>query len=122
MRNPPRIAVALPLPCDLAHAISIELEGIAERFSGGFLLVSGQGLPRQHSTKDNTVSRRFELGPVVPLARGLIERPGPRRMRIWLEAALDSGWADPDDSVDLAGTNSDRLGRGGSGAALMAWT
>ncbi len=96
LRNPPQVAVALPLPCDLAHAISIELEGIAERFRGGFLLLSGQGLPRQNSAKDNAVIRRFDLGPVEPLARGLIDRPGQRRMRIWLEAALDSGWADPD--------------------------
>ena len=95
LRNPPRIAVALPLPCDLAHTISIELEGIAERFNGGFLLVSGQGLPRQQSTEGEAVIRRIELGPVVPLPRGLIERPGPRRMRIWLEPVLDSGWADP---------------------------
>jgi hypothetical protein len=95
LRNPPRLAVTVPLPCDLAHAISIELEGIAERFNGGFLLVSGQGLPRQTSDQANAVIRRFELGPIVPLPRGLIERPGPRRMRIWLEPDLDSGWADP---------------------------
>jgi hypothetical protein len=96
VRNPPHLAVALPLPCDLAHAISIELEGIADRLSAGCLLVSGQGLPRQHSTQGEAVVRRFELGPVVPVPRGLIDRPGPRRMRIWLEAALDRGWADPD--------------------------
>jgi hypothetical protein len=96
LRNPPLLAVALPLPCDLAHAISIELEGIAERFKAGILLVSGQGLPRQISAQETAVIRRIELGPVVPLPRGLIERPGPRRMRILLEAALESGWADPD--------------------------
>jgi hypothetical protein len=95
LRNPPRLTVTLPLSCDLAHTISIELEGIAERFNGGFLLVSGQGLPRQTSDQANAVIRRFELGPIVPLPRGLIERPGPRRMRIWLEPDLDSGWADP---------------------------
>ena len=95
LRNPPRLAVALPLPCDLAHAISIELEGIAERFNAGNLLISGQGLPRQQSSPGEALIRHFPLGPVVPLPRGLIERPGPRRMRIWLEAALDSGWADP---------------------------
>jgi hypothetical protein len=96
LRNPPHIAVDLPLPCGLAHTISIELEGIAGRFSGGRLLLSGQGLPRQHSTPGETVARRFDLGPVVPIPSGLIERPGPRRMRIWLEAAPDGGWADPD--------------------------
>ena len=78
----------------------------------GCLLVSGQGLPRQHSTQGEAVIRRFELGPVVPLPAGLIERPGPRRMRIWLEAALDSGWADPDIRSIWPGQNPDRLGRG----------
>ena len=31
MRNPPRLAVTTPLPCDLAHAISLEFEGIGAR-------------------------------------------------------------------------------------------
>ena len=96
VRNPPHLAVILPLPCDLAHAISIELDGIAQRFHAGFLLGSGQGLARQNSAREKAVVRRVELGPIEPLARGVIERPGQRRMRIWLEASLDSGWADPD--------------------------
>ena len=47
LRNPPRLAVALPLPCDLAHAISIEFDGIAERIPAGRLLLSGQGIVRR---------------------------------------------------------------------------
>jgi hypothetical protein len=95
LRNPPQLTVAIPLPCDLAHAISIEFEGIAGRFPGGRLIVSGQGLARLHATQGKTIAHRFELGPAVSLPTGLIERPGPRRMRIWLDADPDSGWADP---------------------------
>ncbi len=96
LRNPPTLAVALPLPCDLAHAISVEFEGIAEQFSGGCILLSGQGLPQPRSSIEGTATQRFELGPIAPVPPGLLERPGPRRMRVRLEAALDRGWADPD--------------------------
>jgi len=96
LRNPPRLAVAIPLPCDLAHTISIEFEGVAGRFPAGRLTLAGQGIPRSSSTGEGTVIRRFELGPIPPLPPGVIERPGVRRMRIWLEADPDCGWADPD--------------------------
>jgi hypothetical protein len=92
LRNPPQLTVAIPLPCDLAHAISLEFEGIEDRFPGGHLIVSGQGLARDESAPG---VRRFELKPSRPLPSGLIQAPGQRRMRIWLEPDLDSGWADP---------------------------
>ena len=46
LRDPPRLAVTLPIPCDLAHEISVEIQGITRRFAGGSLVVSGQGLVR----------------------------------------------------------------------------
>jgi hypothetical protein len=95
LRNPPRLAVAIPLPCDLAHAISIEFEGIEGRFPGGRLVVSGQGLPQRGALEEEPIVRRFELKPTRHLPAGLIAAPGRRRMRIWLEADLESGWADP---------------------------
>jgi hypothetical protein len=96
LRNPPHLVVATPLPCDLAHAISIEFDGIPGRLPGGRLVVSGQGLARPAGTEPAQVFRRFELGPITPLPPGTIDRPGVRRMRIWLEAVPDCGWADPD--------------------------
>jgi hypothetical protein len=96
LRNPPRIAVTTPLPCDLAHAIWIELEGVSGRFPGGRLTVSGQGTPRAGSSGADSVTRTFELGPIPPLPANVIERPGARRLRIVLEADPDVGWADPD--------------------------
>jgi hypothetical protein len=96
LRNPPRIAVATPLPSDLAHAISVEIDGAAGRFPGGRLILSGQGLPRQRATDREIEIRYFELGPIPPLPAGMIERPGIRQMRIWLEADPGGGWADPE--------------------------
>ena len=95
MRNPPRLTVRLPLPCDLAHAVSLEIDGITERFNGGCLLVSGQGLPRDASAAEPGAVRVQTIGPVVAPPAGAIERPGVRRVRVWLEPALDRGWADP---------------------------
>jgi len=95
LRNPPRLAVTVPLPCDLAHAISIEFEGVDGRFPGGRLTLSGQGIQRL-SPGEETAIRRFDLGPIPPLPPDVIDRPGVRRMRVWLEADPDGGWADPD--------------------------
>jgi hypothetical protein len=96
LRNPPDLVVATPLACDLAHALSLELEGIDGRFPAGQLVVSGQGLQRAASAPPEAVVRRTPLGPIAPLPPGLIERPGRRRVRLWLEAAPDHGWADPE--------------------------
>jgi hypothetical protein len=96
VRNPPRLAVALPLPCDLAHTVTMEFEGTAKRFAGGDLIVSGQGMPRPALNAGESVNRWFELSPIANIPGGLIERPGLRRMRVWLDASPESGWADPD--------------------------
>jgi hypothetical protein len=95
LRNPPRIAVATPLPCDLASAVSIEFEGVEGRFPAGRLIIGGQGLARLGGTDKASVIRRFDLGPIPPLPPGVIERPGPRLMRVNLETDADAGWADP---------------------------
>jgi hypothetical protein len=96
LRDPPRLAVATPLPCDLAHAISIEIEGIPGQFPGRPLIVSGQGVPSRDLQEAATIVRRFELGPIPPLPDGAIERPGVRRMRLRLATDPGLGWADPD--------------------------
>ena len=53
LRNPHRIAVTTPLPCDLAHAIFIEFEGVAGRFPAGRLTLSGQGPPPRLGWREN---------------------------------------------------------------------
>jgi len=89
------VMVATPLAADLAHAISIEFEGLSGRFPAGRLILSGQGIARLGSTEPEPMIRRFELGPISLLPPAIIERPGTRRARIWIEADPDRGWADP---------------------------
>jgi hypothetical protein len=55
LRNPPRLAVAIPLPCDLAHTISIEFEGVAGRSAGGRLTLSGQHVSRRDACRENSL-------------------------------------------------------------------
>jgi hypothetical protein len=96
LRNPPRLAVTTPLPCDLAHGLSMEFDGTPGRFPAGSLIVSGQGLPHREPSDAGTTGRRLDLGPVQPIPAGVIERPGLRRMRVRLVADPELGWADPD--------------------------
>ncbi len=96
LRNPPRLSVTTPLPCDLAHALSIEFDGTPGHFPAGSLILSGQGLLQRDPAVVESIDRRFDLGPVPPLPSEVIERPGVRRMRLRLVADPELGWADPD--------------------------
>jgi hypothetical protein len=94
LRTPPRLAVITPLPCDLAHAVSIELEGVPGSLPAGRLIASGQG-PALPGAASSRGIARFDLGPVRELAPGVIDRPGMRRLRVRLTADPELGWADP---------------------------
>ncbi|HZW31441.1 MAG TPA: hypothetical protein VFF52_12090, partial [Isosphaeraceae bacterium] len=96
LRNPPQLTVATPLPCDLAHATAIEFDGSPARWPARPLIVSGQGLPHRGLGSAAATIRRFELGPIPSLPAGVIDRPGVRRIRVWLKADPELGWADPD--------------------------
>jgi hypothetical protein len=96
LRNPPRLAVTTPLPCDLAHAVDIEFDGTPGSFPAGALILSGQGPVSRGPGAPETIIRRFELGPILPLPQGVIDRPATRRMRVHLVADPGLGWADPD--------------------------
>jgi hypothetical protein len=92
LRDPPVLAVATPLPCDLAHKVEIEWEGLLGGFAAGAVVLS-----RQRTSREVPESvRRFPLGPLAPLPPGMIDRPGARRLRAILTADPDRGWADPD--------------------------
>jgi hypothetical protein len=92
LRDPPGLVVATPLPCDLAHAVGVEIEGIAGRFAAGAVVLSGQGTP----ATGPPALRRFALDPIVGLPPGALDRPGERRLRAILTADPDRGWADPE--------------------------
>ena len=90
LRDPPALVVSTPLPCDLAHAVFLEFEGVPGRFAAGELVACGPG------TGEASGTRTVPLGLRVPLPRGAIERPGEIRLRAILEADPHRGWAEPD--------------------------
>ena len=92
LRDPPTLVVTTPLPTDLAHAAGVEFEDVRGQFAAGEIVLSGQGTGRA----EPEAVRRFPLGPLAPLPLDAIDRPGPRRMRVILNADADKGWADPE--------------------------
>jgi hypothetical protein len=95
LRNPPSIVVATPLPCDLAHRVSVEIDGISGRLAAGAVLLGGQGSDRASGGESLRGVRLFSLGPIESLPADAIERPGERKMRAILEPDPDRGWTDP---------------------------
>ena len=91
LRDPPALVVATPLPRDLAHGLEIEIEGVPDRLVAGAVVLSGQGVGR-----DPSGARSFALGPLAPIRREAVERPGRYRLRAILTPNPDLGWADPD--------------------------
>jgi hypothetical protein len=87
LRDPPVLNVTSPLPCDLAHAVFVEFEGIPGRFAAGDVVLCGLG-----GSDVRTIL--LELRSLIP--SGLVERPGEIRLRAVLEADPHRGWADPD--------------------------
>jgi hypothetical protein len=87
LRDPPALAVTLPLPCDLAHVVFLEFEGVPGRFPAGEAVVIGTGAGE---------ARTIPLDLRDPVPPGAIERPGEVRLRAILEADPHRGWADPD--------------------------
>ena len=95
IRNPPRVVVATPLPCDLSHRAFLEIDQVASRFPAGAIVLSGQGNSRAESA-GASATQSFAIGPIAPIPHEAIDRPGRRRLRIVLEADPDLGWTDPE--------------------------
>lgn len=96
IRNPPQLVVSTPLPCDLAHHLFLEIDGVTGRFRAGRIILSGQGTSRSQDPRPSPEPARFDLGPIEPVPGELIDRPGMRRLRVILEADPDLGWTDPE--------------------------
>jgi hypothetical protein len=96
IRNPPRVVIATPLPCDLAHQVFLEFDQVSGRFPAGLILLSGQGDGRTVAAENRAPPRSFAIGPIEPIPREVLDQPGMRRLRVWLEADPDRGWTDPD--------------------------
>jgi hypothetical protein len=93
LREPPGLSITTPLPCDLAHAMALELEGIPGRFAAGAVILSGQGTREGVSA---TGPRTFPLGPIAPVPEERLDHPGRRRLRAILSPDADRGWGDPE--------------------------
>lgn len=96
LRNPPRIVAASPLPCDLAHRVALEFQGIETRLDASRLIVSGQGGRPDEQAGEKARPTTFEIGPITSVARESIGHPGKRAMRVVLTADPGLGWTDPD--------------------------
>ena len=92
LRDPPDLVVTAPLPCDLAHRLEVEVEGVTGRFRVGSVVVSGQG----DGLSGTSRALRFPLEQIKGLPPDAIDRPGERRIRALLTADPELGWADPD--------------------------
>jgi hypothetical protein len=93
LREPPGLSITTPLPCDLAHAMALELEGIPGRFAAGAVILSGQGTREGSSAAS---PRTFSLGPIAPVPEDQLDHPGRRRLRAILSPDAERGWGDPE--------------------------
>jgi hypothetical protein len=91
LRMPPGLVVRVPLPCDLAHMMLVEFDGIPGRFPAGAVTLSGLDGP-PYAAK---LERRFALGPVERVPEDAFDRPGERPMRVILTSDAELGWTDP---------------------------
>jgi hypothetical protein len=91
LRDPPDLVVATPLPCDLAHAVAIEFDGVTGLFPAGEVVLAGQGIANTEAK-----SQRFPLARLAGWPSDAITRPGEVRLRAHLTADPHLGWADPE--------------------------
>ena len=101
IRNPPRLTVTTPLPSDLAHAMSLEIEGTEHAIPAGMLILSGQGTRPPDAHDSAAAVARVPLGEIPSIDARLIERPGRRRVR-WRSTQRPSA-AGPTPKSDRSG-------------------
>jgi len=90
LRDPPHLRIATPLPCELAHNVHVEFEGVPGLYPAGVAIVSGQGMNSESLIVSFPLVLRNQLPP------GSIEHAGEIRIRAILTADPQRGWADPD--------------------------
>jgi len=89
LRDPPLVAIIPPLPCDLAHRLGVEIEGIPGTWGAGTVVAVAAGM-------DPRAPIRLPLSPIAHFPPNAIDRPGPYRLRAILTADPDLGWVHPD--------------------------
>ena len=88
LRDPPAVQLRGPLPCDLAHRLGVEFEGVLGTFRAGSVVAVAADLA------DGTVVS-LPLSAIEDFPTGAIDRPGPCRLRAVLTAEPSLGWGDP---------------------------
>lgn len=88
LRDPPHLQIRFPIPCDLAHGIRLEIEGLSENVESGDLVVCGQSGP----------PNLLEIPLRIPanLPDDAFDQPTEARMRAVLTVDPQLGWSDPD--------------------------
>lgn len=89
LRDPPVLTVRTPLPCDLAHRLEIELEGLPGCWRCEPIVLSGQGVPQ------GVGQATYPLVPIGVETSSAPDRPGDYRLRVIMTADVDLAWADP---------------------------
>lgn len=91
LRDPPELAIVTPLPCDLAHRVRLEFEGLDATCPAGAIVLSGQA--GSEASAPGLVSVPLALaGGLEP---GVLDRPRSLRVRAVLEPDAELGWGDP---------------------------
>jgi hypothetical protein len=90
IRGIPAVEVDGRLPCDLAHSVDVEFEGVDGWYHAGEVIVSGQGEGRSDPGRRVFKLSRFSSGGPS------IQSPGPARVRVRLVPDAERGWADPE--------------------------
>ena len=88
LRDPPAVTIHPPLPCDLAHRLTVEFEGIAGTWDAGTVVAVAAEMPGGGIV-------HFPLGPIIGLPPETLDRPGPCRLRAILTADPSLGWINP---------------------------
>ena len=97
IRNPPRVVVATPLPCDLAHRAFLEIDQVAGSLSGRSDRPERAGKRPGRGRRWTRRLDRSTVGPIAPdSARGRSTGRAGVELRIVLEADPDRGWTDPE--------------------------
>lgn len=90
LRNPPLPGLALPLPCDLAHRVYMELKEVPGRFQIGEWVESSQA-----KINEGFIPKLWPDRVIAEVSGNLLAHGGRYLMRIQLEPAPERGWSDP---------------------------
>lgn len=90
--EPPVLKVSRDLPCDLAHLMMVEFEGVSGLYPCGQVIVP----LRAAGNASDDAAALVDLGPITGFPMGLFDRPGSVRLHLILQPDAELGWNDPE--------------------------